>query len=221
MDILPNTPAGIGRACDALRTGKLVIWPSPLWYGLSTTALDPAAVCRLYRAKRRDARKALLLLTQGAEDAERYGWINPVAAQLIEAFWPGFLGVIVEKRTSVPDVVTAGRETVLLACIPDLGYALAQGADGPIVASSTNRTGTPPALDMTDVDAFAQQADEPIDAVIEGGISPWNRPTTIVDTCATSPVIVRAGIVDERAIRKVIPDVLVKPTGCATRCTFD
>jgi L-threonylcarbamoyladenylate synthase len=108
--------------------------------------------------------------------AERYGWINPVAAQLIEAFWPGFLGVIVEKRASVPDIVTAGRETVLLACIPDLGYALARGADGPIVASSANRTGTPPALDMTDVYAFAQQADEPIDAVIEGGNHPLESP---------------------------------------------
>jgi RNA polymerase sigma factor (sigma-70 family) len=81
------------------------------------------------------------------------------------------------------------------------------------LSDTFNRTGTPPALDMTDVYAFAQLADEPIDAVIEGGISPWNRPTTIVDTCATSQVIVRAGIVDERTIRKVIPDVLVKTTG--------
>lgn len=91
MDILQNTPAGIEQACNALRAGKLVIWPSPLWYGLSTSALDPAAVSRLYRAKRRDAREALLLLTQGAEDADRYGQITPVAARLIEVFWPGFL----------------------------------------------------------------------------------------------------------------------------------
>ncbi len=210
MDILPNTSAGITRACDALRAGKLVVWPSPLWYGLSTTALDPAAVRRLYRAKKRDAREALLLLTQGAEDAERYGHINPVVAQLIEAFWPGFLGVIVQKKANVPDVVTAGKETVLLACLPDVGYALARGAGGPVVASSANLAGTPPALDMADVYTFAQQTDEPIDAVIEGGISPWNRPTTIVDTYVTPPIIVRTGIVAEQAIRKVLSDVLVR-----------
>ncbi len=164
----------------------------------------------LYRAKRRDAREALLLLTQGAQDAQRYGHITPVAWQLMKVFWPGFLGVIVPKKASVPDFVTAGMQTVLLTCPPDLGYILARNVGDPIVASSANIAGMPPALDMHDVYIFSQQADEPIDAVIEGGISPWNRPTTIVNTCVTPPTIVRAGIVAEQAVRKVLPDVLVK-----------
>ena len=47
--------------------------------------------------------------------------------------------------------------------------------------------------------------------MIEGGLSPWNRPTTIVDTCITPPVIVREGMVDAQAIRKVLPDVRLTP----------
>lgn len=208
MEIVSNTPAGIAQACDAIRGGRLVDWPSPLWYGLSTNALDREAVERLYRAKRRDAREALLLLTQGEEDARRYGEVNPVAARLIAAFWPGYLGVIVAKTAAVPDWVTAGMGTVLLACLPELGGALARGVGGPVVASSANLSGTVPAIDLDDVRAFAARAGERIDAAIDGGISAWVRPTTIVDTHATPPMIVRAGIVDERAIRKVLPDVL-------------
>ncbi len=209
MDILQQTPMGLEQAYDALRAGKLLVWPSPLWYGLSASALDTEAVRRLYRAKRRDARKALLVLIQGAEDADLYGHLNPVARQLIEVFWPGYFGVIVAKKAVVSDVVTAGRATVLLACLPDLGSALPRGVSGPVAASSANLAGTSPALDMRDVHVFVRQTDEPIDAVIEGGISPWNRPTTIVDTCVTLPVIVREGMVDAQAIRKVIPDVRI------------
>lgn len=210
MEILHNTPAGTKQACDAIRAGKLVIWPSPIWYGLCAAALDPAAVSRLYRAKKRDAREALLVLTQGTDEADRYGDMNPIATRLAEAFWPGFIGMIVKKKAVIPDFVTAGMETVLLACLPELGQALPLGVGGPVVASSANISGTPPALDMDDVRSFVQRAGAQIDAVIEGGISPWNRPTTIVDTCVTPPMIVRRGIVDEQAIRKVLPDVDVK-----------
>ncbi len=91
------------------------------------------------------------MLTQGAKDAEQYGHLNPTARQLIEIFWPGYLGVIVEKKALVSDAITAGRPTVLLACLPDLGRALPRGVEGPVVASSVNRAGTPPALDIQDV----------------------------------------------------------------------
>ena len=157
MDIVQQTPTGLEQACDALRRGKLVVWPSPLWYGLSASAFDTEAVRRLYRAKRRNPQKALLVLIQGMEDAERYGHLNPVARQLVEVFWPGYLGIIVEKKAVVSDTITAGRPTVLLACLPDLGHALPCGVDGPVVASSANRAGMPPALDMHDVRVFVQQ----------------------------------------------------------------
>jgi L-threonylcarbamoyladenylate synthase len=136
--------------------------------------------------------------------------MNPLAMRLAAAFWPGFLGMIVKKKAVIPDFVTAGMQTVLLTCLPGLGQALPVGVGGPVVASSANISKTPPALDMEDVHAFVQRAGAQIDAVIEGGISPWNRPTTIINTCVTPPTIVRRGVVDEQAIRKVCPDVEIK-----------
>jgi L-threonylcarbamoyladenylate synthase len=210
MEVIPKTPEGIERAAAYIREGKLVVWPSPVWYGLCTTALDPVAVKRVYAAKRRAATEALLVLAIDKDDAARYGEINDVARTLIDAYWPGFLGVIVRKKPNViPDFVTAGKDTVLLACLDDLGYDLPVKAGVPVVSSSANVSGTPPALDMDDVRSFAERAGDQIDAVIEGPLSPINRATTIVDTLATPPTIIRTGVVHENSVRKLLPDLVV------------
>jgi L-threonylcarbamoyladenylate synthase len=209
MKILKNNTAGILEACEYLRSGKLVIWPSHVWYGISASALHQQAVSRIYQAKQRNAQEALLLLTTGRLDAERYGHLNDAAQSLIETFWPGFLGIIVKKKDLVPDFVTAGKETVLLASLEELGAELPLRAGIPLVASSANISGTLPAIDMDEVMEFTRRAGDKIDAVIEGGISPFNRPTTLVDTTTTPPRIIRTGVVHERAIRKVLPDIIV------------
>lgn len=214
MEIIPHTPEGISKAGEYIRSGKLVVWPSPVWYGLCTTALDPVAIKRVYAAKRRAPTEALLVLARDIEDAERYGELNKTAQLLAETYWPGFLGVIVKKRPGViADFVTAGKDTVLIACLSELGYDLPEAAGVPVVSSSANVSGTPPALDMADVEAFAERAGDRIDAVIEGPLSPINRATTIVDTTVTPPAIIRTGVVHEQSVRKLLPDVTVPAGG--------
>jgi len=210
MEIIPKTPDGIARAGEYIRSGRLVVWPSPVWYGLCTTALDPVAIKRVYAAKRRAPGEALLVLARDIGDAERYGELNPTARLLAETYWPGFLGVIVKKRPGViQDFVTAGKDTILIACLSDLGYDLPEAAGVPVVSSSANVSGTPPALNMADVHSFAERAGDRIDAVIQGPLSPINRPTTIVDTTVTPPTIIRTGVVHEQSIRKLLPDLAV------------
>jgi L-threonylcarbamoyladenylate synthase len=209
MRILERTPENVASAAADIRDGKLVVWPSPVWYGLATNALDPGAVRRIYQAKGRASTEALLVLALGLEDAERFGVLNEVARMLIRQFWPGFLGVVVPKREAVPDHVTAGRDTVLLAQLDDLGHELPARAGVPVVSTSANQSGRPPAIDMEEVLAFARDAGSPIDTVIAGPLSPLNRATTIVDTTLSPPVILRRGIVHERSVQRVVPDVVI------------
>ncbi len=213
MRILERTPENVASAAADIRAGKLVVWPSPVWYGLATNALDAQAVRRVYRAKGRSGSEALLVLALGLQDAERFGVLNDAARRLIECFWPGFLGVVVAKRDAVPDHVTAGRGTVLLAQLDDLGHELPARAGVPVVSTSANLSGTPPAIDMEEVRAFARDAGEPIDTVIAGPLSPMNRATTIVDTTVSPPAILRRGVVHERSVQKVLPDVVVRESG--------
>ncbi len=116
MEIIPNTPQGIDRAALYIRSGKLLVWPSPPSYALSVNGLDPHAVRSLYAAKWRAPAQALVILALGVSDAERYGDLNPVARRLAAEYWPGYLAVIVKRRpASVPDFVTTllvrGRTT--------------------------------------------------------------------------------------------------------------
>lgn len=210
METVKNNPIGIEKAAQCIREGKLVVWPSIVWYGLCTNAHNPESVGRLYRAKRRDQQEALLMLTLGIDDARRYGEFNDIALRLVERFWPGFLGVIVKKnRESVPDFVTAGKDSVLLASLDGLGYDLPYLAGVPVVSSSCNISGTPPAISMDEVREFVCNTGDRIDVVIEGPISPINRPTTIVDTTVIPPKIIREGVVHERSIRKVVPQIVI------------
>lgn len=211
MEIVKNNPTGIKKAAQYIREGKLVVWPSIVWYGLCTNAYNPESVERVYRAKRRDPQEALLMLTLGIDDARRYGKLNDIVLRLIECFWPGFLGVIVEKNPeTVPDFVTAGKDSVLLASLDGLGHDLPYLAGVPVVSSSCNISGTPPAISMDEVIEFIRNAGEHIDIVIDGPISPINRPTTIVDTTVTPPKIIRKGVVHERSIQKVVPEITIE-----------
>jgi L-threonylcarbamoyladenylate synthase len=210
VEIIPNTREGVERAAWYIRSGGLVAWPSPMWYGFSANALDPDAIGRLYAAKRRPLSEALILTTLGVADAERYGELNPVARRLATAYWPGYLGIVVKKRPDmVPDIVTSGRDTVLLVCLDGLGHELPRLAGVPMVASSANVSGTGPALTFEEVRGFSERAGAPIDAAMEGPVSPFNQPTTSVDTTVTPPAIFRLGIVHEESIRRVLPDAMV------------
>jgi L-threonylcarbamoyladenylate synthase len=211
MRYLKWTPENVDRAAADIREGKLVVWPSPVWYGLATNGLDSVAVKRIYKAKRRAPTEALLILALGIQDAEYYGEVNGVARKLIDELWPGYVGIIVRKRReNVPDHITAGKDTVLLAQLDELGHDLPAKAGVPVVSTSANLSGTPPCLDMDDVRAFVEGAGEEIDTIIEGPLSPLNRPTTIVDTTVSPPTILRLGVVHERAIQKIVPDVVVQ-----------
>lgn len=210
MEILPHTPEGIEKAAQYLRKGKLLVWPSPLWYGLSASAFDPVAIRRVYAAKKRSPAEALIMPVLDIEDARRYGQMNPVAERLAEAYWPGLLGVIVRKLPGVvPDFVTSRRDTVLLVSLPDLGHRLTQLAGVPIVASSANVSGTKAALDLAGAKEFAANAGDTIDAILDGPPPPFNNSTTTVDTTVTPPRITRVGVVHPESIATVLPDVVV------------
>jgi L-threonylcarbamoyladenylate synthase len=208
VEIIPSTVDGIDRAADYIRSGRLVAWPSPLSYGLSANALDETAVKRLYQAKRRPASQALIMTVLDLEDARRYGEFNPAAEKLAREFWPGLLSILVDKKPGVvPGVATAGLDTIVLICMEGYGHELLARAGVPMVASSANVSGSRPALSLSDVEDFAGDAGDDVDAVVDGPVSPFNQPTTIVDTTVTPPRILREGVVHIDSVRRVLPDI--------------
>lgn len=207
------TAAGVQKAADILKTGGLVAIPTETVYGLGANGLDPEAVTRIFAAKGRPQDNPLILHIPSAEHLERYCQNIPSEAYaLAERFWPGPLTMILERRKNVPDVVTAGLETVGMRC-PDhkATRAILELAQVPVAAPSANTSGKPSPTTARHV--WEDMAGK-IDAIVDGGPCQVGLESTIIDLTCTPPRLLRPGGVTleqlEEALGTVEVDKAVK-----------
>lgn len=145
METRRLTAGEVEEAAAILRGGGLLGIPTETVYGLGANGLDPAAVARIFAAKGRPQDNPLILHVPTADWLPKYCQNIPDAAQrLAERFWPGPLTMILERGPMVPDVVTAGLDTVGMRC-PDhtVCRAIIAAAGVPVAAPSGNTSGRP------------------------------------------------------------------------------
>jgi L-threonylcarbamoyladenylate synthase len=165
---------GIARAAALLRQGGLVAFPTDTVYGIGCRAGDPAALDRLFLAKRRPRDKRVPVLIASLEQAATLGLAVAGARVLAAAFWPGPLTIVLPGAE--PTAVRVPDHPVALALIE---------AAGPLATSSANRSDEPEARDAPEVlVAFADS--DLLDAVLDGGRAPGGVPSTVID-CTTDP----------------------------------
>ena len=132
-------------AAKALREGKLVAFPTETVYGLGADALNPDAVKRIYEAKGRPSDNPLIVhIAEISSLDELVAEIPESATVLIDAFWPGPLTMVFKKSNLVPDIITAGLDTVAVR-MPDnlIAQKLIKEAGVPVAAPSANISGRP------------------------------------------------------------------------------
>jgi L-threonylcarbamoyladenylate synthase len=167
----------VERAAAAIADGDLVVFPTETVYGLGGDALDPTAVERVFEVKGRDRDNPMSLAVPNVEAALEY--TRPTAREraFMDAFLPGPVTVVVDRREMVPDVLTAGRDRVGIR-IPDheLALALLERA-APITATSANRSGSPSVRRVADLDPTVREA---VAVVLDAGETPGTE-STVVD----------------------------------------
>jgi tRNA threonylcarbamoyl adenosine modification protein (Sua5/YciO/YrdC/YwlC family) len=195
-DRLAADPPGIGRAAELLRAGELVAFPTDTVYGIGCRTGDPAALERVFSAKRRDPDKAVPWLVAALGDAAAAGFrIDDPAARLAERFWPGALTLILPAREGGgTQAFRVPRHDVALALL---------AATGPLATSSANRSGEPEALEADDVAIAFADADEP-SAILDGGRVPGGVASTVLDLSGAAPRLVREGPVSRVEIESLI-----------------
>ena len=129
-------PEDVEEAAAILRSGGLVGIPTETVYGLGANGLDPEAVAHIFEAKGRPQDNPLILHIPSADHLERYCADIPQSAfDLARACWPGPLTMILKRRPIVPDVVTAGMDTVGMRCPSHpVCRAILQAAEVPVAA---------------------------------------------------------------------------------------
>jgi L-threonylcarbamoyladenylate synthase len=184
----------LAAAARVLAAGGLVAFPTETFYGLGASALDPAAVARVFQAKGRPGDKPLLVLVATLAMARALAREWPAAAaRLADRHWPGPLTLVVAARADLPAALTAGTGTVGVR-LPGhpVARALVRAAGVPLTAPSANRHGAPPPRTAAEVVAGLGGA---VDLVLDAGPTAGGAPSTVLDVTGDRPRVLRPGAV--------------------------
>ena len=195
----------IARGAEILRGGGTVAFPTETVYGLGANALDAEAVAGIFAAKERPGWDPLIVHVSSRAMLERVAVISEGAKGLVErlmqAFWPGPLTLLLERRAEVPDAVTAGRALVGVRMPKHpVALALIEAAGIPVAAPSANRFGR---TSPTTAAHVLEDLDGRIDAVLDGGGTAVGVESTVLDPNRTPMVIYRPGAVTAEMLEQI------------------
>jgi L-threonylcarbamoyladenylate synthase len=196
----------ISSAAHCVSSGQLVVLPTDTVYGLGADAFDKAAVADLLLAKGRGRDMPVPVLVGSWTTIEGLaGSVSRRTWDLVEAFWPGGLTLIVEHAPSLTWDLGDARGTVALR-MPLHPVALELlDITGPMAVSSANISGRPPAVTAQQA---REQLGEAVAVYLDGGPAAAQVASTIVDVTAEVPRVVRAGALGLDELRSVVPDVV-------------
>lgn len=195
----------IEKAGELIKQGKIVIFPTETVYGIGTNGLDENAVRKLYEVKKRPLNKPISLLVSNME------MVNLIAKDITETeykimknFFPGPLTIILKKKKNVPDIVTAGQDTVGVR-MPrgDVARKLVELSGVPIAAPSANISGEPSGTNLQEI---MKHFKGKVDYCIDGGNSELGLASTIVQVIGDRPMILRQGSITLEQINKILKE---------------
>lgn len=195
-------PAGLAAAAGAVRSGRLVVLPTDTLYGLGADAFSRSAVRALLAAKGRGPDMPVPVLVGSWSTIDGLVTTVPAAArELLEAFWPGGLSLVLPHAPSLSWDLGVTRGTVMLR-MPLHPVALELLRDvGPMAVSSANISGSPPAASAGEAES---QLGASVAVYLDGGPSGEPVASTVVDLTGDEPRILRAGAVSVAEVSEVL-----------------
>ena len=200
-------PTTIQAAARVIRSGGLVCFPTETVYGLGADALSEKAVRRVFAAKGRPADNPLIVHIADPRQifdlADENLSFN--AETLAKTFWPGPLTLVMRRTILVPDVVTAGLETVAIR-MPDhrVALALINEVGSGIVGPSANLSGRPSPTLASDI---VEDLRGRVELVLDAGPTDIGIESTVVDVTVDPPAILRLGGLPRKDIEDAIGPV--------------
>ncbi|WP_196593979.1 L-threonylcarbamoyladenylate synthase [Pectinatus sottacetonis] len=210
VKIVENNDEEIKKAAEFIKKGQVVAFPTETVYGLGANGLNAQAAAKIYEAKGRPSDNPLILHIDSIKMLSQITTAVPhIALEIIAAFCPGPITVIVPKRKNVPDRITGGLSTVGVR-MPDNDIArkLIKLAGVPIAAPSANLSGKP---SPTTANAVYEDLKGRIPLILDGGLSTFGVESTIVDCTENIPIILRPGAVTKEMLEEIFTEVRIDP----------
>lgn len=190
------------RARQVLQRGECVAIPTETVYGLAANAFDPKAVSRIFEIKNRPAFDPLIVHVGRIEDLNQVASrMPPLAEKLADRFWPGPLTLVLPKQNRIPDLVTAGLDTVGVRMpAHPLTLELLRNIDFPLAAPSANPFGY---VSPTSAQHVRDQLGDKIEYILDGGPCVVGIESTIVSFSGDKAKVLRLGGISLEDIESV------------------
>lgn len=195
--------AVIKLSAEEIKKGNLVVFPTETVYGLGADGLNSVAVEKIFKAKNRPSDNPLILHIDNIDMLERLvGEIPDISKSLIESFWPGSLTLLFKKSKCIPDIVTAGLDTVAIRMPKnDIALKLIKESKTPIAAPSANISGRPSPTRSEHVEIDLKGK---VNVILDGGKTNIGIESTVLDISEEIPIILRPGSVTKEDIEEAI-----------------
>ncbi len=193
----------VHRAVELLRAGEVVALPTETVYGLAANALNAQAVAKIYSIKGRPSHNPIIVHIANLQMAKRCvaAW-SANAEKLANSFWPGPLTMVLPRSKNIPDIVTAGGETVgvrwpahpfIQAVIRECGF--------PLAAPSANLSN---AISPTSAAHVSKQLEGRLQFIVDGGASHVGIESTVIDISKPQPRVLRPGMIHAESLAAAI-----------------
>lgn len=199
----------LAQAIAILEKEDLVAIPTETVYGLAGNIYSETAIRKIFQLKQRPLFNPLIVHTHSLEQLDQFVLELPEKAKLLaEAFWPGPLTLVLKKKPIIPDLVTAGKDTVGLR-IPNhpLTLKLLEKLDFPLAAPSANPFSC---ISPTRPEHVDNYFGEDLGMVLDGGPCRRGIESTIIGFENGEPILYRLGSTALEALEKVVGPLKIK-----------
>lgn len=196
------------QAARVLRDGGTVVFPTETVYGLGADGLNAVAVKKIYEAKGRPGDNPMILHISHEDMLSLVtDQVSETAKQLMEAFWPGPLTLVLGKSPHVPLEATGGLDTVAVRMpAHPVARELIRRAGTPIAAPSANLSGKPSPTTPAHV---IEDLDGRVDMILAADNAAIGLESTVVDLTGPIPVLLRPGSITLDQLKEVVGPVVV------------
>ncbi len=199
----------INKAVDILNNEDVVAIPTETVYGLAGNIYSEKAIRKIFEVKQRPLFNPLIVHLHTIKQLEEIvSHVPPKAQMLANAFWPGSLTLVLKKKANIPDVITAGKDTVAVR-IPNhpVTLELLKKLSFPLAAPSANPFNRISPTNALHVEYYFKNS---IQMVLDGGECQNGLESTIIGFEKNEPILYRLGAIAIEDIENVVGKITVK-----------
>lgn len=189
------------KAAGIIKSGGVVIFPTETVYGIGANGLDEKAIKKLFDIKQRPLNKPISLLVSDFDMISKVAQnITNLEQRIIEAFFPGPLTIVLEKKEIVPNILTNNTNTVGIR-MPEgeIARKLVGSAGVPIATTSANISGDQSGTNLGNI---RPKFEDKVDYLIDGGESKIGVPSTVIRVVDDEIQVLREGSITKEQIMK-------------------